>query len=171
MKIISHHENKMKPLGWGLFSGMWAVPAFLCEAPGSEIFQTTSTHSQRKTPGWWRQQAFKRKEGRKLKAMGYVWLPSVWRNVPFTHKKCPILVTSTSHSHPWFFPLPPTPTFSPFSNFFAHTDYEKWGCEGPEGKKCKQISGDKGRKDDTGPPAQPSSYRLLPSEWLKRQWG
>lgn len=53
-----------------------------------------------------------------------------------------------AHAHGSFHFLPP-PTFSPFSNFSAHTDYEKWGCEGPEVRR-RQTSGSKERMGDNG---------------------
>lgn len=54
-------------------------------------------------------------------------------NFPFTSKtlKSPTSVIPTSCSRPRFFPLPIIPTLLLFPNFFAETDYEKGGCEGP----------------------------------------
>lgn len=53
-----------------------------------------------------------------------------------------------AHAHGSFHFLPP-PTFSLFSNFSAHTDYEKWGCEGPEVRR-RQTSDSKERMGDNG---------------------
>lgn len=89
-------------------------------------------------------------------------------NFPFTSKtlKSPTSVIPTSCSRPRFFPLPIIPTLLLFPNFFAETDYEKGGCEGPGKLLVTRTEEGHWGQSCSADPTEPPGH-----EWLRGQRG
>lgn len=117
------HENNFPSRKQNETVGLRAFPR---EAPVLEYFKQHEHTATGRLPAN-TDKGFKRK----VRGYGDVALLRRLGKTPFCleHSEEPLtlVISIYCHSHTRLLPLPPTPTLLPFSNFFAQTDYEKWG--------------------------------------------